>query len=229
MFGRARKDSTSRLSITTPCDMGELRRLEDIEKRRLHLYGEILPVSFLASFSMDVSVCADIAHNILEFNEEDYGLPIEKRQPIWLFIDSPGGDPVAGFQVIDAIRLSKTPVITVNVGQCSSMAFLIAIAGHVRFSLPMSTFLMHDGSLMVYGTTNKVKDQVHFEDRLEAETIKPFILKYGKGMQEEEYDKIYLKEFYMMPEDALKYGFIDKIVDDIDIFMSELVITVEEK
>ena len=223
MFGFSRRGSNRGFAVNATCDIGELRRLEDIEKRSLRLYGEITQTDIVASFSAGVSVCTDLAQSILEYNEEDRGLKVEERQPIWLFIDSPGGDPTAGFKLIDAIRLSKTPVLTVNMGQCSSMAFLIAISGHARFSLPMSTFLMHDGSIFVYGTTNKVKDQVAFELRVEEEKIKPLVLKRSK-MSEEDYKKVCMNEFYMMPEDALRLGFIDGIIDDIDVFANEVTV-----
>jgi ATP-dependent protease ClpP protease subunit len=35
-------------------------------------------------------------------------------------------------------------------------------------------------------------------------------------MSEEEYDNISRNEFYMLPEDALKYNFIDEIVTDLN-------------
>lgn len=226
MFEASRKNTGRGFTVNATCDIGELRRLEDIERRRLRLYGEITQTNIVASFSAGVSVCTDLAQSILEYNEEDRGLKIEERQPIWLFIDSPGGDPTAGFKLIDAINLSKTPVLTVNVGQCSSMAFLIAISGHARFSLPMSTFLMHDGSIFLYGTTNKVKDQLAFELRVEEEKIKPLVLKHSK-MSEEDYNKVCMNEFYMMPEDAMKLGFIDGIIDDIDVFASEVIVEIK--
>lgn len=68
------------------------------------------------------------------------------------------------------------------------MAFLIGIAGHKRFSLPKASFLMHDGSIFLYGSANKVKDRVEFENRFENEVVKPFVLKHSK-MLEEDYDK----------------------------------------
>ena len=138
-----------------------------------------------------------------------------EREPIRLYINSPGGDVTEGFALISAMELSKTPIHTINMGQWSSMAFLIGIAGHKRFSLPKASFLMHDGSIFLYGSANKVKDRIEFENRVEDEVVKPFVLEHSK-MSEEEYDKLDRKEFYMLAKDALKYGFIDEVITELD-------------
>ena len=33
-----------------------------------------------------------------------------------------------------------------------------------------------------------------------------------------------MNEFYMMPEDALELGFIDGIINDIDVFVNEIAV-----
>ena len=134
---------------------------------------------------------------------------------ISLYINSPGGNLNEGFALIDAIKISKTPVYTINVGQWSSMSFLIGITGHKRFSLPSATFLMHDGSSGAFGSTSKVQDCVEFEKRFKNEVIKKHVLDHSK-MQAVDYDALARVEYYLLPKDALERGFIDKIVDDID-------------
>ena len=106
---------------------------------------------------------------IIDCNRIDEGKSPAEREPIRLYINSPGGDVTEGFALISAMELSKTPIHTINMGQWSSMAFLIGIAGHKRFSLPKASFLMHDGSIFLYGSANKVKDRIEFENRAGVE------------------------------------------------------------
>ena len=204
----------SNLNTNINCDIWDFRRAREIEDRRVYLYGEILPLDSDDSFYADASIASFIVEQIVDCNRIDEGLEPEEREPIRLYINSPGGDVTEGFALISAIELSKTPVYTINMAQWSSMAFLIGIAGHKRFSLPRASFLMHDGSIFLYGTANKVKDRVEFENRVEEEMVKPFVLEHSK-MTEEDYDKLDRKEFYMLANDALELGFIDEIITDL--------------
>lgn len=205
----------SKLNMNINSDPWEFKRIREIEDRRLYLYGEIMSISGDCYDYADSSISSMLVEEILDINRLDDGKPVEEREPIRLYINSPGGEPTEGFAIVSAIELSKTPVYTINVGQWSSMAFLVGIAGHKRFSLPYMSFLMHDGSIFLYGSANKVKDRVAFEDRFEEKVVKPYVLGHSH-MDEATYDKLDRKEFYMLPEEALEYGFIDKIVDNLE-------------
>lgn len=194
----------------------EFRRILEIEERRLFLYGLIDSIDTDEDgLYYDASMTSAIIERIFDYNRQDEGIPVEKREPIRLYINSPGGDPVEGFALVSAIELSKTPVYTINVGQWSSMAFLIGITGHQRFSLPKMMFLMHDGSTAVFGSSNKAQDRIDFEKRFERDVVREHVLKHSK-MDPVDYDALARVELYLLPEDALKRGFIDKIVTDLD-------------
>lgn len=95
---------------------------------------------------------------ILRWNMEDRGKKPEERQPIWIYIMSPGGEVDVMWALVDVIRLSTTPVHTVNVGVASSAASLIFIAGHKRFMTPNAKVVIHEGSAQFGGDAVKVMD-----------------------------------------------------------------------
>lgn len=200
------------LKITATAE--EYRMLEDYKERRLYLYREIEPLGYEETSNEHASTATHIIHAILDFNREDMNIPPADRKPIKLFINSPGGEIEDGLPIIAAIELSKTPVYTINLGRWCSMAFLIGIAGHKRFSLPYTTFLLHEGSSFAGGAANKVQDRVKFDERVENEVIKPHVLKHSR-MKAHEYDALARVEYYLLPNDALERGFIDEIVTDI--------------
>lgn len=204
--------SPGKINLNINCTISEWQYMRDVEARRLYLYGPILPVD--ESTFGDGSTDA-IIDNILDYNRLDRDIPPSERKPIRLYINSPGGDVNEGFSLISIIERSKTPIYTINMGQWSSMAFLIGIAGHKRYTLPYSMFLMHDGSQIALGSTNKVQDQIDFTKRFEKEVVKKHILKYS-NMKAVDYDALARVELYMLPEDALEHDFIDEIVSDID-------------
>ncbi len=197
------------------CDIEEYQNLKDREERRLYLTREIMSLDYdEGNYYEFNSWVGQIILDILEYNREDEGKPIAERKPIKLYINSPGGEVVEGFPLISTIELSKTPVYTINIGQWSSMSFLIGITGHKRFALPYTTFLLHDGSTVNYGTTSKALDKAKFDGRFEQEVVKPHVLKHS-NMTSAEYDGLLRVEYYMLPQDAKSHHFIDHIIDDI--------------
>jgi ATP-dependent protease ClpP protease subunit len=77
------------------------------------------------------------------------------------------------------------------------------------------TFLMHDGATAMFGSANKVQDRIDFEKRFEQEVVRRHVLKHS-NMDQVDYDALARVELYLLPEDALKRGFIDEIVTDLD-------------
>jgi len=191
-------------------------RLQDEENRIIYLYGEINSFDNEDDCLDDKVTAGYLVQKILDWNREDIGIEVGERKPIKIYINSPGGSVYDGFPIVSAIDASKTPVYTYNIGMWSSMAFLIGITGHKRFSLPNMMFLMHDGSDFMYGTSGKVQDEAKFRERYEREVIKEHILKHSK-MTDAEYEILVRVEYYMLPKDALEHGFIDEIVtNDLD-------------
>ena len=69
----------------------------------------------------------------------------DEKKPIYMFIDSPGGDVDAGFAIYDMIRFVKCPVILIGMGLIASAAALILLAVDKkdRLALPNSRYLIH--------------------------------------------------------------------------------------
>lgn len=196
--------------------MEEYEQYLNLRERRLYITTEIKD-SDSESDGLYKSKMMQIVDDIMDYNREDTEshIPPTERTPIRLYINSPGGDVHEGFSLVSTIELSKTPIYTINIGQWSSMAFMIGITGHRRFSLPKMMFLMHDGNNGTYDSGSKAQDRMDFYKRFDSEVVKNHILKHSK-MKADEYDRRVREEVYMLPEDALGYGFIDEIVTDIN-------------
>ncbi len=85
----------------------------------------------------------EFIRNILAWNEEDKGKPVDARQKIRLILHSYGGDLDVNNAFIDVIRSSKTPIWAINLGQACSAACFISIACHRRFAFPNATSAAH--------------------------------------------------------------------------------------
>lgn len=203
-------------SLRVNCSIAELARADEVSMRKLYLYGEIMSVDNSEDiFTPLISSTALLVKQILAINEADKMIPVDERKPIMLFINSPGGELTEGFPLVSVIELSKTPVYTVNIGEWCSMAFLIGITGHKRFSLPYMTFLMHEASGFSMGKISNMEDRIGFSKKFNENIIKELVLRHS-NITRKRYDAVAQKEFYMLPDEALKYGFIDEIVTDLD-------------
>lgn len=177
----------------------EIFYLKDLKQRKLFLNADV----------DQCSVC-DIAKHIMQYNAEDKGIAIDERKPILLYITSNGGEVDSGFELIDIIQSSKTPVYTINLGYQYSMGFLIGLAGHKRFATPNAKFLMHDGSNFIYNSGAKAQDQMEFQRKVE-ERVKRYILSRS-NLSSEEYDSKLRVEWYLFADEAKEKGFVDHIL-----------------
>lgn len=181
--------------------LDEVFYLKDLKQRKLFLTSDI-----------DQYSVGEIVKHIMQYNREDAGMKIDDRLPILLYVASNGGEVDSGFELIDIIRASQTPVYTVNLGYQYSMGFLIGLAGHKRFASKNAKYLMHDGSNFVYNSGAKAQDQMEFNKRVE-DRVKKYIIERS-NLTEKEYDSKLRVEWYLFADEAKEKGFCDYIIGE---------------
>ena len=69
----------------------------------------------------------------------------DDKKPIYLYINSPGGEVNSGFAIFDTIKFIKPEVKIICCGLCASIATIILLAPtkENRISLPNAQFLIH--------------------------------------------------------------------------------------
>ena len=144
--------------------MSELFELENIPENRLPLPDEIsyYELEKKRKLFLDYDIdepCMEVERMIFRWNMEDKGKPVEEREPIWIYMLSPGGYAYYMWSLVDLMEKSKTPIYTVNMGQCMSAAALIFMAGHKRFMFPRAKVLIHQGYNKIEGEAQKVMAQ----------------------------------------------------------------------
>lgn len=156
----------------------------------------------------------EYARYILRWNIEDAGLPENERQPIYLYMFNYGGEMNIMWMFIDVIKASKTPVYTINMGQCCSAAALIFMSGHKRFMLERASVLIHEGSGEVSGDAVKVMDQAE-NYKASIKKMRDFILEHtcipSSSLNRKKHN-----DWTLDAQTCLKYKVCDKIVESID-------------
>lgn len=147
------------------------------------------------------------------YNQEDDAkdIPIEERKPIKIYINSPGGLLTETFIMIDAIKMSKTPVWGIVTGTAYSGGFFTLIACHKRFGYKHSSYLYHEGATGNSGTAAQFENYAAFYKK-ELGKLKDLVLE-NTNITEEEYATIKKDDIWYDAEEAIEKGIIDEITE----------------
>lgn len=157
----------------------------------------------------------EFSRKIIEWNREDKDISIEQRKPIKLMFFSYGGSLDINNALIDTIKLSKTPVYSINVGQACSAGCFIYLACHKRFAFPNATFLVHQGSTEgISGSYNEVVSYI-MEYQRKIEELEEY-LKANTKIPDEILEEKIDTEWFISATEAVQYGICDKIVESLD-------------
>lgn len=156
----------------------------------------------------------DIVKAIMKYNLSDTNIPVDQRKPIKIFIDTNGGSVAVMWSIVNAIKMSKTPVYTINFCEALSAGAHILAAGHKRFGMPGSTILIHSGSCMYVGTQEQADSAKKYYDALGKKADEQ-LLKDTK-IQKNVMKRKAPGDWYLDTDAALENGLIDKVIESFD-------------
>ncbi|MBN2123692.1 MAG: ATP-dependent Clp endopeptidase proteolytic subunit ClpP [Deltaproteobacteria bacterium] len=145
---------------------------------------------------------------------------LESEDPdkdIHLYINSPGGSVTAGLAIYDTMQYIKPNLVTICMGQASSMAALLLAAGTrgKRYALPHARILIHQPLGGVQGQATDIDIQA--KEILKIKDIVHQILVDHTGQDLERIRLDTERDFFMDAEQARQYGIVDKIIKERDI------------
>ena len=147
-----------------------------------------------------------------QFAREILVLDSESSDPIYVYINSPGGDVDSGFAIYDMIRFVSSPVTMIGMGLVASAAALIflAVPSERRVALPDSTYLIHQPLSQLKGVAI---DVAIYADKIEALRHKlDAVIAVATGKTREEVEKDTERDCWLTAEEALDYGLLSRIV-----------------
>lgn len=157
----------------------------------------------------------ELARLIITWNKEDSRLEPSERKPIRIFFNSPGGSLDVAYTLYDVIRISKTPIIGINIGYCASAAAYIFIACHQRKMSKHGYFIFHQGSMA--GLSGEYKQiMASIEDyQAQVEELSALI-KDRTLYTDEEIAKNIINEWYIHQDEALEKGVVQSVINSIE-------------
>ncbi len=141
---------------------------------------------------------------------------LESENPdkdIHIYINSPGGSVSAGLAIYDTMQFVRPHVSTMCVGQAASMGALLLAGGEPgkRYCLPNSRMMIHQplGGFQGQATDIEIhaKEILLLRDRLNQ------IMAHHTGRPLEQVAQDTERDNFMSGEEAVKYGLIDKVLE----------------
>lgn len=131
---------------------------------------------------------------------------------IWMYINSPGGVVTSGLSIYDTMQYIKPKIATLCVGQAASAGALLLAAGTtgMRYSLPHSRIMVHQPSGGYRGQASDV--EIHANEILTLRRKTNEILSKHTQQDIAVIAKKVERDAFMSPEEAVKFGLIDKVV-----------------
>ncbi|HBP00074.1 MAG: ATP-dependent Clp protease proteolytic subunit [Candidatus Uhrbacteria bacterium GW2011_GWF2_41_16] len=176
-------------------------------ERAYDIYSRLLKdrIIFLGT-EIDDGVANTVIAQLLFLESQD------KTKEIKLYVNSPGGSVTAGLAIYDAMQYVKPDVSTICVGMAASMAAVLLAAGakNKRLALPNSEVMIHQVLGGVQGQATDIK--IHAERILKMKDRLNDILAKHTGQPKNKLEKDTDRDYFMDPEEALKYGLIDKVI-----------------
>ena len=177
-------------------------------ERAYDLYSRLLRerIVFLGT-PIDDAVANLIIGQLLFLEGED------TTKEISLYINSPGGDVVALFGILDTMRFIGAPVSTICIGQAASAAAVVLAAGEKgrRFVLPNSRVLLHQPHGGAQGQSTDIEIQVR--EMVEMRNRMVDVLSEATGQTRERLTRDLDRDYILRGEDAVAYGVVDEVLD----------------
>ena len=146
-------------------------------------------------------------------------LYLEAQDPdkdIQLYINSPGGSVTDGMAIYDTMQLIEPDVATVGLGMCASMGQFLLSSGTKgkRFLTSHARVLMHQPSGGIGGTATDVRINAELIMDMKKTMSELTAEQTGHTVEEIYRDNEY--DHWFTAQEALEYGFVDKLVSTHD-------------
>ena len=135
-----------------------------------------------------------------------------KHATIYLYINSPGGDVMAGLEIVNYIKSlqSRTKQIICIAHNAMSMAFVIFQYCSKRYILYSSTLMQHQMSLGVKGKLYDINSRMSYLNSLEMKINQDQAKRLNMSLSN--FTKLIQNDWWLYSEDILLYNAADKIV-----------------
>lgn len=129
-------------------------------------------------------------------------------------INSYGGDVAEGLAIYNVLREHKAQIVTICDGFACSAASVVFMAGDRRAMQPASLLMVHNAWTIAMGNAAELRKTADDIETITQASVEAY--KKVATISEEEIKALMDAETWILPKDAVAYGFATEIDDDDD-------------
>jgi len=136
----------------------------------------------------------------------------DSKQPIQMYVSSPGGEVYAGLGIYDTMQYIRPDVATICTGMAASMGAVLLCAGAdgKRSALKHSRVMIHQPLGGAQGQASDIEITAREIQKLKKE-LYDIIAIHSK----QDYEKVWAdsdRDYWMTSEEAKSYGMVDEVL-----------------
>ena len=172
------------------------------------------------SATADLYIFGDICAYPWESQGEQSGASIVRQlkeldvDEIKVHINSYGGDVAEGLAIYNVLREHKAQVVTICDGFACSAASVVFMAGDKRVMQPASLLMIHNAWTIAMGNAEELRKTADDIETITQASVEAY--KKVATISEDEIKALMDAETWILPKDAVDYGFATDIDDEDD-------------
>lgn len=141
---------------------------------------------------------------------------MDPNADITMYINSPGGEVMAGLAITDTMEFISCDICTVGIGMQASMGSFILASGTPgkRFALRRSSIMIHRLSGGQQGDYHSMEADWEHTKKLHEQLLSEYARLSGGKKTKEEFQELMRYNNWLSLEEAINCGIIDKIITD---------------
>ena len=140
----------------------------------------------------------------------------DPKKDITMYINSPGGEVMAGLAIANTMNYIKCDVRTVSMGMSASMGAFLLSQGTPgkRCALEDAQIMIHEVSSGTQGKRHDMKRSFDHTEKLNNKLMTKMAARCNDDWDAERLAKLCEEDIWLEPEEALEMGLIDEIIKE---------------
>lgn len=195
-----------------PRTIPSVTEIENGRERGYDLYSLLLKKRIILVEGQVEDTMASIVCASLLYLNSDLSGEGKSKEPITMYVNSPGGSVLAGLAIYDVMRSIDAKITTIGTGMQASMGSILLVAGDERKMTRSSKYMIHQ-PLSGNGQSTQLTDiklGADFTTRLKEDLVDIYVR--HTGLNHDFWNTVLERDTWLSAEQAKKMGVVSDII-----------------